>query len=271
MDNSHSPPPKKFDRATMIAEARRALASPDTSPEDQRAALLYLFQQGEISTEEMWHAILSLFADPNHVVPRPKDFHLKMAAILFPPMPAWLKVGAYVFDAQTGQHGVLRQVTSITGPVVEASPPIALPEGSVYRKLPGVAKIAVTIVWGPQSFEHVENPTILPTSFAEMVQENAAFTEMVEKYVPPPPSFAVSFVPFPCEHVSRERSRPTPVSTASIPKDKRQPFLNFALHHERAFRDVCGVSPKDASLDQIAVWIVETGRTSAFFSFLASF
>lgn len=200
MDNSHPPPPKKYDRATMIAEARRALTLPTTSAEDRQAALRYLLDNDVLTVAEVIEQLHRMFS-PNGY---DSQTIRKIMTVLCERHPAWLKVGVFVLDPTKSWHGVLRQVRDINSIYVTLSPVLGIgerpdgPEGRLVFRKRSLAETAqfgsdpIEIQWtGEMSYKLMEEPILLPESFAEMVRANES-------------SSPVAFTSFPCKAVSDE-------------------------------------------------------------------
>lgn len=167
-----SSPPKKFDKDTMIAEARRALSIDTTSVEDRRAAMRYLLDNGALKQQELFTEIAKMFGTP-------WTFDLSKVTTLFcVEMPPWLKVDAYV---KSTMDGSLFRVVRINSAFVTLSEPLATFDNAskTWRlKSSDILKIHQTkepFFWSENQAIHfapVENPEFLPASFAEMVRQN---------------------------------------------------------------------------------------------------
>jgi hypothetical protein len=163
-------PPKKFDEATMIAEAKRALSLDTTSPKDRQAALLYLLQHKALPQTTLVREILTVafgtWAENGEVF---RGF----MELLCDRMPEWLKVGAYVLD-----HQSLRRVVSINSVFVTLSERLATRDemGKFRQAQPfaGEKPEPITVIWSGvgDSYRLISNPQIIPASFAEMVQQH---------------------------------------------------------------------------------------------------
>lgn len=172
MANTTSPP-KKFDEATMIAEAKRALSLDTTSPKDRQAALLYLLQHKALAQTTLAREILTVafgtWAENGEVF---RGF----MELLCDRMPEWLKVGAYVRDTHAELYGNLRRVVSINSVFVTLSECLAVQDnmGKLRQPMEGMKSEPITIIWSgvADRYKPVSDPQIIPASFADLVKQN---------------------------------------------------------------------------------------------------
>lgn len=170
-------PPKKFDKDTMVAEARRALSLDDTSAEDRRAAIRYLLQNNVLPqrtlVEEILRYVCGAYSQDI------QTFKLVME-LLCDRMPDWLKVGAYVLDKHSSRHGALRRVLDVNSVFVKLSEVLAIRDADgKYRQAPRIEEEKpLAVIWSgvANGYDLVANPQIIPASFAEMVRENEKLT-----------------------------------------------------------------------------------------------